>query len=260
MKPRILQCLIVFALANPIAASDWLPLEVGNSWTYSHRYTGILLEGDERPSGMEPPNWFTIKVLRTETIKGQEYFVMSDIPDNWAPVPDQFIAGKKLRWKGNQLMDYTDEGEVVLFEFGEISGARKFKGYTKSAADYSVTSADGSRTLYQATAYIHQSWLRSFVFGGGSDHFIKPEWIDEYLSDPGLLGARLFFLKGFGLKQCAFVFYDEYAHLMFANTQKAFEATIGGNTITIRDAEKAGQANATSTNSNSWGSIKRSQR
>ena len=75
-----------------------LALAVGHSWTYYHEY----YDYENYDVYTRWPNYtyyaeFTLSVLRTEDIDGQTYFVISDMPEYWPPVPSQFIAGKKLR-------------------------------------------------------------------------------------------------------------------------------------------------------------------
>ena len=97
--------LVVPTVATNDAASDYLPLAVGNSWTYEHDvYDLDGRYGDDESqwtaySGQEFPR-FTITVERTEVVGDTTYYVISDMPANWPPAPPHFIAGKKLRWEG----------------------------------------------------------------------------------------------------------------------------------------------------------------
>ena len=107
----------IAALAGPAAApeyeaSDYLPLAVGNSWTFHHSVFDFF---EKRLPGVADPHtqWpayaahipktpsFTITVERTEVLDGKTYYVLSDMPSGgWPPAPPHFLAGKKLRWKG----------------------------------------------------------------------------------------------------------------------------------------------------------------
>ena len=139
MEPKKRTCLLLAALLSlsevlPAAAadyqaSDYLPLAVGNSWTYKHEYYDYdndvsteyypAYEGQWRapdePSNRYPE--FKISVLHTEVIDGKTYYVLSDMPINWPSAPPHFIAGKKLRWEGTRLMERTDDGEQAIFRF-----------------------------------------------------------------------------------------------------------------------------------------------
>ena len=111
------------AAATDYAASNYLPLAVGNSWTYGHSVVGLT------PYDEDKSHWptytaqfpkrpqFTITVERTEVIDSKTYFVISDMPDHWPPAPPHFIAGKKLRWEGTRLMERTPDGEHAIFRF-----------------------------------------------------------------------------------------------------------------------------------------------
>ena len=79
--------------------SDYLPMVVGNSWTYYHRFFDFRLREDG--SGpLNPWNYpdheaargaFTITILRTEVIDGNTYHVFSDMPSGgWPPATPYF--------------------------------------------------------------------------------------------------------------------------------------------------------------------------
>ena len=122
-------------------ASDRLPLAVGNSWTYSHDYYDIdNYEAESQWTNYTEPYRFTLSVLRTEVFDGHTYFVISDIPEYWPPVPSYFIAGKKLRWAGDQLIERTADGEQSLFRFsGGVSGTSG----SSEGATYAVATQEG---------------------------------------------------------------------------------------------------------------------
>ena len=133
MEPKKRICLLLAALlslsgvlpavATDYQASDYLPLAVGNSWTYKHEFYDIERRyGDKSQwstymAQVHDPRRFTITVERTEVIDGKTYYVLSDMPANWPPAPPHFIAGKKLRWKGTHLMERTANGEEAIYRF-----------------------------------------------------------------------------------------------------------------------------------------------
>lgn len=118
------------AFAPPAAdyeASDYLPLAVGNSWTFQHQWDdlhdrfGSLSQWSaylaaRRAADPAYPS-LTITVERTEEIDGNTYYVLSGMPENWPPAPPHFVAGKKLRWDGTRLVQHTGTGELVLYRF-----------------------------------------------------------------------------------------------------------------------------------------------
>ena len=165
MKKIRLLLVVLLGLSRvlPADATDdeaaYLPLAVGNSWTYAHEYSNFLGTFDsprERYStyyrwparGFNSPHeWYStyyrwparanelpyphgrlvsITVQGTEVIDGKTYYVLSDLPDNWPPAPSYFIAGKKLRWAGTHLMERTADGERSVFRFDGANDA----GYT----------------------------------------------------------------------------------------------------------------------------------
>ena len=247
-------------------ASDWLPLAVGNSWTYAHAYYDSenyetvyipWTNYTEQFDTLGTPQ-FTLSVLHTEVIDGHTYFVLSDMPDFWPPVPSYFIAGKKLRWAGDQLMERTADGEQSLFRFGGTSGA--------SGASAVATQEGAQVKIYE----LHNDYTHEYGFGfdftGGargasdSESYGGPVREDNSIYELG----GVTFLKGFGIEGCSFLRgsgdVDE-----FFNTQTAKHAVINGRTVTIREAreEAAGRASssdATSIEWLSWGAIKREGR
>ena len=109
--------------ATEYRVSDFLPLAVGNSWSCIHqvRDSYLILDGPPGPwtAWKEANGAFTLTVERTEEIDGETYFVLSDMPSGgWPSAPPGFIAGRKLRWKGSQLMEHTGSGEQTLYDFG----------------------------------------------------------------------------------------------------------------------------------------------
>ena len=119
-------------LFGEIGPDHFVPLEVGNSWTYEHWYGNDsyppqrvrdpepwLLKPVEIPGyphGVDnpvPPDSLTdiikpltIEITHTETIEGLEYFVFSGPDYSWPPNLPFFWAGKKVR--------LTEEGVVVF--------------------------------------------------------------------------------------------------------------------------------------------------
>ena len=99
----------------------WLPLQVGNKWTYEHNYRNFPSEyaylfrglGGASPhqailriildtpySNVSIFKRFTLEITHTEKIGGVTYYVFSDVDYNWPPVPNLFFAGKKVSTTG----------------------------------------------------------------------------------------------------------------------------------------------------------------
>lgn len=146
---RVFILLILYALMVPsaqaqtaeseITPTDFVPLEVGNQWTYEHDYFNTYYQSrdweslrDWNPevrmlfeipgypydSPESPPDsllWaddreLTIEITHTEMIEGSEYFVFSRADYDWPPLPEFFWAGQKVR--------LSDEG-ILLFRWNE---------------------------------------------------------------------------------------------------------------------------------------------
>ena len=260
MEPKKRICLILAALlslsgvlpagATDYQASDYLPLAVGNSWTYSHefsdnerrygdrsRWTTFTAQFPDRPQ-------FTITVERTEVIDGKTYYVLSDMPANWPPAPPHFIAGKKLRWEGTRLMERTADGEQAIFRFDGTS------------EDYTPLSdpAYGEMNLYETKYAIPTE---------EGDNQVKVEaYLDSPLYAPSYSfrflgngeGSRsCSFRAGYGCSICAWSIFGE-DHRVFGNRVKALRSVIGGTQVEYLDAVLI----STSTSSSSWGQIKQS--
>ncbi len=121
---------------KPFTIQDYLPLAVGNSWTFLHMYK------DERSQGSAEhtyhgsghfPDWdasnrrLTISILHTEIHDGNTYHVFSGVPSsNWPPAPGlsptgmELLAGMKLRWSGDSIMMWDNGGEVEFFRFAPM--------------------------------------------------------------------------------------------------------------------------------------------
>lgn len=157
--------------AQPFTIQDYLPLTVGNSWTYRLEYldTDVFTSGGPFPY----PDWYdsanqqvTFTILRTEVIDGDTYYVFSDVPSGWPPAPVHSIAGKKLRWDGNNLVEHTGTSESTLFQFraGPTSTTERISyEYTVSASD-----ASGDTDVWASIARRENSIFEClFVFRGG---------------------------------------------------------------------------------------------
>ncbi len=230
----ILAALLSLSWVLPVAAtdyeaSDYLPLAVGNSWTYKHEFYDIERRyGDKSQwstymAQVHDPRRFTITVERTEVIDGKTYYVLSDMPTNWPPAPPHFIAGKKLRWEGTHLMERTANGEEAIYRF---DGANE--------AGYAVSTDEGANQFAVKVIFEpvpkYAFDFRGFEEGGG--------------------GIR--FVAGYGIQWCLRTIFGT-DHPLFENDVKALRAVIGGRSVEFSDA-----LTPTSTSSSSWGEMKQS--
>ena len=226
------------AVATDYQASDYLPLAVGNSWTYVHEYyafdtnNGGFKQYSEYvnrfpvPAPGEPYGFpeFTISVLNTEVIDDKTYYVLSDMPANWPPAPPHFIAGKKLRWEGTHLMERTADGERSVFRF---DGAND--------AGYAVETDEGDN-LIKTQVHSHPNG------------YWKGYWFSFYGSELGLRSCT--FIGNYGCLTCNWGVAGT-DHPLFTNDVFLHRAILGGRTVELEDL-----LTPTSTSSSSWGQVK----
>lgn len=264
--------LAVPAAASEYEASDYLPLAVGNSWTFRHEVYDLYSasEGGERPLGvfhggafdvLPPPRYVTITVERTKVIDDTTYYVLSDMPaGDFAPAPPHCPVGKTLRWKGSELMERTDTGERSFFRF-------------KGPNTYTIPLTHGDDEVERGGSATSETYpVPGISFGfSGNNAF---DWLDEF--EPGWTAVRgVGFLAGYGLSICT-----EYArgsdYKIFENEFIPHAATlvkkkggfVGGSsgedsddstvTVSYGDARR-GRGGGTSLSSSSWGEIKESR-
>ena len=222
MMPTILFAVLLISVKSMEAQesylpSDFLPLEVGNSWTYEHRiggrridpadlYNHPLVHGGFR-------DVFTISVEGEEVIDGKAYYVFSDVKRNWPPLPPHFLAGKRLRWEGDALIERTEGGDRSLFRLFEATDERA----------YSIPSAEGDRSVS--------------VHGGR----LSVPWREYELTGDKHGSRRVRFLAGFGMRSCEWTIDERSGDGLsrgaeFRNKVLLLEATIQGRTKDYDDA------------------------
>ncbi len=217
------------AIATDYEASDYLPLAVGNSWTYKHFYLDVEFmteDYDRWPTFWDRKGQLTITVERTEVIDGKTYYVISDMPADWPPAPPHFIAGKKLRWEGTHLMERTTDGEQAIYRF---DGANE--------AGYEIPTNEGSNRV---TVEILPEPVPIYVFYFHGNFRGGPR------------GRGFGFLAGYGLDIGGWGISGE-DHPLFENSVKSLHAMLGGTRVKYEDALVS-----TSTSSSSWGQVKQS--
>ena len=244
------------AAATDYQASDYLPLAVGNSWTYEHEYLDYNAAGAGIPQySAYSDQWaandelfretnfsilfpeFTISVLNTDVINGKTYYVISDMPANWPPAPPHFIAGKKLRWEGTHLMERTADGEQAIF---------RFDGTT---ADYTRTDSRFEESKVYRTRYIIPTTEGDNRVVVEASLKPVPFYVFEF---HGGKGSRLcWFLAGYGPT------FFTWSMVVKAGTSSnriySLRAIIGGTSVEYEDA-----LIPTGISSSSWGQVKQS--
>ncbi len=243
--------------ATDYQAADYLPLAVGNSWTYKHEYydqgLGALYDNGTvlYPAYYQWPTLdessqlpiFTITVEGTEVIDGKTYYVLSDMPTGWPPAPPHFIAGKKLRWEGTHLMEHTTDGERFVFRFDGANDA----GYTISTSGLDLTYyADGSAIKggESVLTYGGENLVKVGVYSNPNDYLFS-----FYGTEPGI--RQCLFTENLGCYGCTWggIYWDHQR--VFLNSVSLLYAVLGGRLVKYEDL-----LTPTSISPSSWGQVK----
>ena len=230
---------------------DYLPLAVGNSWTFMQAYsdsTSLFVKYEEvYPEYWNADGHFAISVLRTEVIDTHTYYVMSEAPTaGWPPMPGHFIAGKKLRWDGSELKEHDGTSERSVYRFST----------TGNDYEYSIPETEGD-TVVKASggpAGTHRI---------PTQHFYLEGWHEDG-------GRHIDWIAGFGLRRLSeTIWEDDYTTL--ANSVRALQALLyeeSGSQDTTRTTRRVtighasrsvagqGPGPVTTTSESSWGRIK----
>ncbi len=256
--PLILAVVLV-ALTGPAAApdnepADFLPLAVGNSWTFLHwvgdPYAGVFPSA-EGQFGYE--DTVTITVERTEVIGDTTYYVLSDVPAGFLAPPPHCPVGKKLRWKGSELMERTDTGERSFFRF-------------EGPPIYTIPLTHGDDEVVRRAIPSDPARVMGFTFRGHDAW----DWVSEHEGEADWYSNRLVnFQAGYGLLSCHEWLqgpdYPVYDHVFGSTHAVLVEASGGGasgqsgTTRTVRSEDALKQSPAVVAPS-SWGKLKGSAR
>ena len=194
---------------NPLG---FVPLEVGNRWTYEHSYVNDW-HGIGEPFEI-PPGYLTfaekivtIEITHTEVIDGLEYFVFSDADYDWPPLPDFFWGGKKVRLSDEGFLIFRWNGQdIPVYDFGHIG------------TEYTRTLPNGSEVRFNRY-YVPYQLSRVFF---------------DLSSYPSLLyqgSARIIFLQEYGVGR-TYIEYDLGCNRFpFLNELVPLSATIAGEEI-----------------------------
>lgn len=217
--------------AIEINPRDYVPLEVGNRWTYEHIYDNYF-DGKEYPfdiAGYPRPlrrvRTVTIEITHTEVIDGLEYFVFSDganpVADSMEvrsasvgtdyvrrPLPEFFWGGKKVRLSDEGILMFRWDGQdIPVYDFGSnSSNPHRYIGTFPTEADMDQT---GVRRVY--TPYKRSRVDFSFNY---------------FSSD-----AEVAFLQGYGMGLTYFYVEGFCGSVDFRNVLGPLSATISGKEI-----------------------------
>ena len=241
--------------AQEINPLDFVPLAVGNSWTYEHSYVNGSYtdegpgydievrkpfeipgyphgEGNALPpvSLLWPMNSIlTIEITHTERIDGQEYFVFSDAEYDWPPLPEFFWAGKKVRWSDEGFLVFRWVGrEVPIFDVG---------GLINDSYSYSITLPWESAPPVDIR---RRGWFYEAPQTSKLHYLVNFDWY-RWESDGTWLGSRnCNFLPGYGIGRFSEAFYGLHFPI-FENILTGISANIDGEEIWYDQLDPEGQ-------------------
>ncbi len=214
--------------------SEYVPLAVGNSWTYKHFYwnnsyhesiwwdiedlkpfAAVEVPGYPRGEGnTQPPDSLlrvdrilTIEITHTERIDGREYFVFSDAEYDWPPLPAWFWAGKEVRLSDEGVLVFRWNGqEAPLYDFGKIRFDEVIEGYTVTLPGEEVHSVDRWVAFYEAPKTSNQHSLVHFYAPTETSVNRHCLFIRGY-------GMGLFVINFFGLSEFVPIFENDLTGL-----------------------------------------------
>ena len=261
----------------------FVPLEVGNRWTYQHHYSNRAYDWWE-PGDEAYPEWaaylkqfevpgypieegspprslirtypdyptFVIEITHTEWIDGFEYFVFNDAPYAWPPMPTFFWAGYKVRWSDDDvlLMRWNDM-DIPLYDF-----SLQHEGI-EEAAEWAQ---DRQTDYYSVSVFEYNPIdIRRLMIGRRTDYgnqivevifsFIHPIWC------PPPHSCRIHFVQRYGIGNVVISHLGWGDTPLFWNGLYPISATLSGQEIPYEQA--TAQAGPTAVRERSWGAIKR---
>ena len=253
---------------------DYVPLAVGNRWTYEHRYANDTYPGRESdhlnpfeipgyPHGRDNPvppaslthveRRLTIEITHTEMIDGFEYYVFSGANYSWPPLPEFFWGGKKVRLSDEGFLVFRwDEKDISVYElshhhlddpFGNKNGG--FRGSFISRKSLEINfDIDRHRNLGET------------VSGTDDPPFINFSSGEVYISGFAV-GLQTNFLNGFGLAEHGVIHLGLGTLIDFSEMLFPVSANIEGEEITFPHFGREFYI-ITFVQPTSWGKLKRS--
>ena len=203
---------------NPL---DYVPLAVGNRWTYKHFYenylhgTGEPFDIPGYPPGSPPDSLrfvekiVTIEITHTEVIDGLEYFVFSDADYAWPPLPDLFWDGKKVRLSDEGFLVFRWNGQdIPAYDFGYLGNPHKYTGTLPSGSGTAEVRFERFYSQYRLSGVSFRSHYSKHYSEGFS-----------------------FFLQGYGMGR-AYIYVGGFEEdIPFRNILESVSAMISGEEI-----------------------------
>ena len=200
---------------------------------------------------------FTIEITHTEKIGSNEYFVFSHLGYDWPPVPNFFLAGKKVRFS-----KHSDEFNTLAF--GEDEGTGRLDLYRFHPYDilpYSVPDQPllldknlrGTLFIGRTLSYANDN---VFIEAKPLTHWDQEIVASFAISSEGTFLGEVLFVTGYGLAMYDLSWWDygeaplTYFHLSIIPVS----AVIGGKEIEFPYVAPALWTHVQSTTS--WGQLK----
>ena len=255
-----------------ITPTDFVPLEVGNQWTYKHQYENyayssgwwwnqtpeIRIQVPAYPDGFIPDSllWvereLTIEITHTEMIDGLEYFVFSHADYDWPPIPKLFWAGQQVRLSDEGVLLFRwNEQDVPLYNLN-FQHPRRYSISIYPIREDVSTKLDISRRV------------------GDDGQIIFDFLYPELPTIPDMIVYRnVFFLPRYGLSAYANEYYHDFSFNLgdligggitrfVINMLRPISAIISGEAVSYEQARRGDFD--THVQSSSWGQLKRAFR
>ena len=205
---------------------DFLPLAVGNSWTYVHEYY------DERHPDLSASMSLTIAVTGTTVVNHHTYYVFSESPYDYPPIPPFAMAGKTVRWSADgDLLELTPTGEVCLFRFSVPS-------------PYVIAAVDDDTLCYRS------------IYGFVSHPKPNNAWFILSGHASANEGRYATFLEFYGVSMLGVdLCFDDW--IAYFNQLTAVGAVLNGRAVSFEDALRR---RSTAVTNSPWGALKNSLR
>ena len=257
------------------SSTDFLPLEVGNQWTYKQRYLNLAYSGSwwernpeirilfEVPGGYRHPpdsllsgeREFTIEITHTEMIDGSEYFVFSHADYDWPPLPTLFWAGQKVRLSDEGVLLFRwDEQDIPLYDLNfQHPSSYSIPAYP--LREDLVTKLDvwrwhmvGQRQIEFSVAYPELNLPNNMQSVSSTSIWVIPGYG---------LGCNESYYTGADFTGVDFDLWFEI-YLFYLNDLESISAIISGEVVSYKQAGRR-DVN-THVQSSSWGQLKRAFR
>ena len=286
MKRTIIIFLVLLFPLPPAAAqneggfegspTDFLPLQVGNQWTYKHRYENYAYGSewwwDQNPEiRIQIPAYpydndesipdsllwiereLTIEITHTEAIDGLEYFVFSHADYDWPPIPNLFWAGQQVRLSDEGVLLFRWNGQdVPLYDLNfQHPGRYSIPAYPlREDLVTKLNVRRGNRVgreiqIYFTVTYPELNLPNNMKNWSATDIAILPGY--------GLACNERYYRRTRGAGLLPDIFSG--VSLFFYNDLRAISAIISGEEVSYKQALR-GDFN-THVQSSSWGQLKR---